>query len=302
MAPNGDKLRQDIRAGATYLSIGFWDVLSARVAEAVGADMLHNGSFCVAAVQGVPDVGVLTPAEQLELCYKVCDAVDKPVLLDFESGFGGPGQAAYWARHFERAGVSAIHVDDEAVQSCPWIPGAERRLRRKEAQETRETIARIADARQHGLAIIARTKTMFHTGTGRFLTTPEEDEERLRQYVEAGADMAFTPQHFVARGNSEGVRRLRASLGVPLMMQFNPPGYMNIDSSSSSLAQWKFDKLFGLGVAILSVPQVYPIAYKSFQDAVKEMVTKRSAQGFEDKMLSLAEVLELTRYRDFEPR
>jgi 2-methylisocitrate lyase-like PEP mutase family enzyme len=301
MPVSGAELGERLRAGDRLLSVGVWDVLSARVAEAAGIDMVAPQSFQVAAGWGLPDVGVLNPSDLLGLCARVATAVELPVLVDFESGFGGPGQAAYWARLFERAGVAAVHVDDCAEShSCPWLPGAEARVERRDPAETEAVIAAVVEARREGLLVVARAKTLFDTGSGDFRSAVEDDLRRLERYVAAGADAVFVPSHLVRDGDLDALPRLRERLGVPLLVQYNPPGYLDA-AAPGGLATLPFEAIFAAGASIVNLPQVYPAAYRALREDLEAMRRDGSAVRLGGRMMALPELLDLLRYRDFAP-
>jgi 2,3-dimethylmalate lyase len=152
-------LRERLRAGDNLVSIGAWDVLSAKVIERTGFDMAALQSFQWAAGWGLPDLGVGKPSDLLQLTMKMTGEVAIPVLVDFEEGYDSPGHAAYWTRQFERAGAAALHVDDKGpAHMCPWLPGSESKIQVSPAKHTVDIIRAMADARRGDLVIVARTQ------------------------------------------------------------------------------------------------------------------------------------------------
>lgn len=295
------RLRERIDAGDRLISMGAWDVLSAKVIERAGYDMVGLQSFQWSAGWGLPDLGITTPSDLVTLTFRMAGEITIPIMVDFEEGYGSPGHAAYWAREFERAGASALHVDDKGpVHMCPWLPGSENRIEVSPPEFTAEIIAAMARARREDVVIIARTQVKAADPA----TLEREQNRRLRMYIEAGADVVYAPKYATMSNDLSKLKSFIASINVPVLAQFNPPGfiegYIPLGATDGlSIADRSFAELFDCGVRIINSPQVYPIAYQALSEALDEIRTVGSLQPVRNRMMSFAKVLELLGYKRF---
>ena len=87
------------------LSVGVWDALSALLAERAGFELLFLSGFAVAGTRlGEPDFGLLTQTEMLETARRVIGAVKVPVIVDGDTGHGGPLNVQRLVRELVGAG------------------------------------------------------------------------------------------------------------------------------------------------------------------------------------------------------
>lgn len=176
-------LRQMIAAGPAVVAPGAFDCISARMVESAGFSAVYvTGSGVSMSVMGAPDVGVISFAEMLDRIRRICDVVSIPVIADADTGYGGPLNVMRTVIEYERAGVSAIQIEDqEWPKRCGHEPG-----RRIVAAE--EMVARIQAAcaarRDPDFCIIARTDSRSSEGL-------DEALRRGKLYRQAGADVVF---------------------------------------------------------------------------------------------------------------
>ena len=176
------RLRDLLKRDEIVVAAGAYDGVSAKVVEQAGFPAVYITGFGLeASVLGAPDVGMLSFAEILDRASKISSAVSVPTVLDAEAGFGGPIQVARAVREFEKAGVAAIHIEDQLMpKKCGSIAT-------KTVIPVAEGVAKIkaaVDARTDpDFLIIARTDAD--------VVSVEEIIERCHRYLEAGADMVF---------------------------------------------------------------------------------------------------------------
>ena len=302
MAQSGTQLRERLARGERIVAMGAWDVLSAKIMQRSGIGMLSLNSFALSSVAGVPDVGLRTATDLLDITFKMAGEVDLPLVLDIEQGFGsGPGHAAYWAREFERAGAAAVLIDDKGpVQSCGWLPGAAARISVGPVAETAAKVRAMAEARRDGLVIVVRCSL----GSGAAFDADEE-MRRLHAYAEAGADMLYAPKHATMANDLDRLRRARDELGKPLFVQFNPPGYIKAyvpagSPDGRSIADRSYAELFEAGASVIHCPQIYPVVYRALLEVLREIMADGSLRPAGPRMLSFDELLDLVGYRDFQ--
>lgn len=176
------RLRVLLSRGDSVIAPGAYDGLSARLVEIAGFEAVYASGGAIARSTALPDIGLLSFSEVLERIEKIVDACDLPVIGDADTGFGGAANVQRTVRAFEKAGVAALHLED---QSFPKRCG---HLDDKTLIDVAEMCSKIRIARQAlrdpDLVIIARTDAIAVEGF-------EAALNRAQRYVEAGADMIF---------------------------------------------------------------------------------------------------------------
>ena len=295
------KLREKLAKGGNLVAMGTWDVLSAKVIERAGFDIAALQSFQWAAGWGLPDLAIATPSDLVTLTSRMAGEVDIPILVDMEEGFGSSGHAAYWAREFERAGAAAVHVDDKGpVHMCPWLPGSEAKIQVSSAEHTAEIIHSMAKHRRDDLVIVARCQVRSKNG----VDNTDEEIRRLKMYIEAGADVAFSPKTPTMSNDLAKLKKAVAQIPAPVLLQINIPGYIadyvpKGANDGKSIADRSFQEIFDTGVRIINSPQMYTVAYKALADALAGIRKEGSLQPARNATLAFQEVLDLVGFNRF---
>ncbi len=162
---------------------GVYDGLTATLAAAAGFEALYLSGAAVAYTRlGRPDIGLATMTEMAETMALIRDRVGLPVIIDADTGHGNALNAQRTMRVFERAGASALQVEDQSFpKRCGHL--ADKSL--VPAGEMAGKIAAMADARaSDATLIIARTDAIAVEGF-------EAALERAEIYLAAGADALF---------------------------------------------------------------------------------------------------------------
>ena len=104
---------------------GLYDALGARLVEQAGFDAVYMTGFGTAAsLLGRPDVGLLALAEMVDNARRIAQAVEVPVIADADTGYGNAINVIRTVREYERAGVAAIHLEDQvSPKSCGHMDG-----------------------------------------------------------------------------------------------------------------------------------------------------------------------------------
>jgi 2-methylisocitrate lyase-like PEP mutase family enzyme len=195
------------RAGGDPLILpGVPDALGARVIEALGFEAAYiTGAGVTNARLGVPDLGLITLTELADTVEGVRAAVSIPIVVDADTGFGGPLNVRRTVQTLERRGANAIQLEDqEFPKRCGHFAG-------KEVIPAAEMVAKLhaaLDARgSDSLLIIARTDARQMLGLRAAL-------ERAELYREAGADVIFVEAPQSTDELAEIGRRLEGPLLV----------------------------------------------------------------------------------------
>jgi 2-methylisocitrate lyase-like PEP mutase family enzyme len=178
------RLRSRVLTGSSPLLLpGAPDAMTARMLEDLGAEAVYvSGAGISNTFLGMPDVGLLTLTELVSHVSAMRDAVELPLVVDADTGFGNAMNVRRTIRALERAGVSAIQLEDQVMpKRCGHFVGKTVVT----AEEMTQKIYSAADSRNDdNLLIIARTDARAEHGL-------EEACARARAYLEAGADIAF---------------------------------------------------------------------------------------------------------------
>ncbi len=170
------------RPTATVLP-GAPNALTARLVEDVGFEAVYvTGAGIANTFLGVPDIGLLTLTELCEHVGAIREAVDIPLIVDADTGFGNAVNVWRTVRALERAGANAIQIED---QTFPKRCGHFADKSVIDADEMADKIAAACDARRDaGTLIVARTDARYQFGL-------DEACRRGNLYREAGADLVF---------------------------------------------------------------------------------------------------------------
>lgn len=198
-------LRASLAGPGIVVAPGAFDGITARLVETAGFPAVYvTGSGISMSMLGAPDVGLMSYAEVEERVRQIADIVDIPVIADADTGYGGPLNVIRSVRGLERAGVSAIQIED---QEWPKKCGHEAGRRLVDVAEMVGRIKAAVDARvDPDLVIIARTDARTEEGI-------EEALDRACHFAEAGADVLFVE----SPESEDEMRRINERLSMPTM-------------------------------------------------------------------------------------
>jgi len=185
---------------------GAFNALSAKVIEDLGYEAIYvTGAGVTNMWFAMPDQGFMGLAEIADHTARIRDAVNVPLLVDADTGFGNALNVYHTVRTLERAGADCIQLEDQvAPKRCGHFSG-------KEVISTEEAVSKIkaaVDARRDpDLLIMARTDAAATQGF-------EAAVERAQKFAEAGADILFVE----AVTTAEEVRELPRRLSKPQLM------------------------------------------------------------------------------------
>jgi 2-methylisocitrate lyase-like PEP mutase family enzyme len=194
----------DARRGV--LVPGAFNALSARVVADLGFEALYvTGAGVTNMWFGLPDQGFMGLSDIADHTARIRDAVELPLIVDADTGFGNALNVRHTVRTLERAGADCIQLEDQvAPKRCGHFSG-------KEVVSTEEAVSKIkaaVDARQdQDLLVMARTDAAAIHGF-------DAAVERAQKYAEAGADSLFVE----AVTREEDVRALPQRLAAPQLM------------------------------------------------------------------------------------
>ena len=185
---------------------GAFNALSAKVVADLGFQAIYvTGAGVTNMWFGMPDQGFMGLAEIADHTARIRDAVELPLIVDADTGFGNALNVYHSVRTLERAGADCIQLEDQvAPKRCGHFSG-------KEVISTEEAVSKIkaaVDARRDpDLLIMARTDAAATHGF-------EAAVERAQKFAEAGADILFVE----AVTTADEIRALPQRLAKPQLM------------------------------------------------------------------------------------
>ncbi|WP_096663488.1 isocitrate lyase/PEP mutase family protein [Polaromonas sp. AET17H-212] len=224
------QLRALAEARRGVLVPGAFNALSARVIEDLGFEAIYvTGAGVTNMWLGLPDQGFMGLAEIADHTARIRDAVQLPLIVDADTGFGNALNVRHTVRVLERAGADCIQLEDQvAPKRCGHFAG-------KEVISCEEMVGKIkaaVDARHDpDLLIMARTDACAVHGF-------EAAIERAHKFGEAGADILFVE----AVTTADEIRALPQRLPKPQLMNMVIGGKTPIFGT---------DELAGLGYGIV---------------------------------------------------
>ena len=176
------RLRELIRAGVVVVAPGVYDGLSAKLVARAGFPAAYATGGGIARSMGYPDLGLLSVSEIVDRLANIVEHAGIPIIADADTGYGNALNARRAVREFERAGVAALHLEDQTFpKRCGHYDD-------KSVVSTVEMSQKLRAARDAmsdpDIVLIARTDALAIEGLDAAI-------ERAHAYADAGADVIF---------------------------------------------------------------------------------------------------------------
>src|SRR6266568_1889729 len=269
------RLRELITQGAVMIP-GVPNAAMARQVERAGfAAVYISGAGMANSTAGVPDIGLLTLTEVVQLAGYVANAVDIPAIVDADTGFGGAENVARTVRELERAGLAGCHIEDqEFPKRCGHLAG-------KDLVDVDEMVGKIRAAlearRDPDFLIVARAD-------GRSVEDFDSTVKRARSYVGAGADAIF-PE---ALQSADEFRDFAKEIKAPLLANMTEFGKSPLLS---------FQELSDFGYRMVIFPMsAFRVAIKASEKFLRALKKSGTQKDWIDEMQTRQEVYELLDY------
>jgi methylisocitrate lyase len=272
----GEKFRAAVEEEKPLQVAGAINAYTARLAEATGFKALYlSGGGVAANSLGMPDLGISTMEDVLIDARRITDATTLPLLVDIDTGWGGAFNIARTIRQMIRAGVAAVHIEDQVGQKrCGHRPGKEL----VPATEMVDRIKAAVDARtDEQFVLMARTDALANEGLAAAI-------ERAQAYVAAGADMIFAEAVTELAQYTE----FRKAVGVPILANVTEFGRTPL---------WTRDELAAAGVDII----LYCCgAYRAMNAAALKVYEAIRTEGTQKSVVPLMQSrADLYKYLDY---
>lgn len=206
---------------------GAFNAMSAQVIADLGFEAIYvTGAGVTNMWLGMPDQGFMGLTDIANHTARIRDAVELPLLVDADTGFGNAVNTYHTVRTLERAGADCIQLEDQVnPKRCGHFSG-------KDVISTEEMLGKIkaaVDARRDaGTLIMARTDAAAVHGF-------DAAVERAQRFEEAGADILFVE----AVTSTQQIRSLPQRLHRPQLINMVLGGKTPI-ASADELGAWGF--------------------------------------------------------------
>ncbi len=274
------RLRELLGQPGPVVAPGVYDGISARVAERAGFPAAFiSGAAVTASVLGYPDVGLQTMPEILNQSRNMARAVDIPLLIDVDTGYGNALNLMRAVREFESAGLAGIFFEDQTFpKRCGHFEG-------KKVIAVEEMVVKIKAAcetrRDGDFVIVARTDSRALHGLDHAI-------ERGKAFAEAGADLVFVE----ALLSEEEMRSAAHAIPVPLQANMSEAGKTPV---------LPIDTLYEMGFKLISYSGLLQrTAIRGMLDVLGILQRKGTTMpAYPERICSLVERSEILGLQDF---
>jgi 2-methylisocitrate lyase-like PEP mutase family enzyme len=201
----GARLRAVLDSEELLIAPGVFDGISANIVRSMGFRAGYlTGAGVAASGFGLPDIGLVTGSEMAERASMVAGVLgDVPLIADADTGYGEPLHVVRTVKAYEKAGVAAIQLEDQAFpKRCGHLPDKQIITEGEYLQK----LAAALDTRTDAL-IIARTDARAVLGLNAAI-------DRANAYAQAGADIVFVE----APLSAEEVEQVAKEIDAPLLI------------------------------------------------------------------------------------
>ena len=275
-----DALAQQNSSNQPLQIVGAINAYTAMMATEVGHKALYlSGAGVANASYGLPDLGMTSLDNVLEDASRITNAVDTPLLVDIDTGWGGAFNIAQTIKKMQRAGVAAVHIEDQVAQKrCGHRPN-------KEIVSTSEMVDRLKaalDAKTDpDFVVMARTDALSVEGL-------EAAVERAVAFQEAGADMIFAE----ALTDIEMYRKFTDVLDIPVLANMTEFGQTDLYTT---------EQLYKVGVEMVLYPlSAFRAMNKAALNVYQHLLKDGTQENVVDTMQTRMELYDFLNYHQFE--
>jgi methylisocitrate lyase len=272
------QLRESLASGRLLRFPGAISPLTAVLIEELGFDGVYVSGAALSADLALPDIGLTTLSEVADRGEQIAGASNLPTIIDADTGFGEPLNAARTVQALEARGLAGCHLEDQVnPKRCGHLDG-------KTVVPTDEMVRRVRAAvsarRDPNFVICARTDVRAIEGLDAAI-------DRAKAYVDAGADMIF-PEALVDEAE---FARFRAAVDVPLLANMTEFGKSELLSAKT---------LESLGINLVIYPvTLLRLAMGAIEDGLRTILAEGTQASIVPKMQTRKRLYELLHYDDY---
>tara|TARA_Y100000588_G_scaffold251153_1_gene265670 strand:- start:1447 stop:2331 length:885 start_codon:yes stop_codon:yes gene_type:complete len=276
----GKDLRKAIQVESPLQVVGVTNPYHGVMAQSAGFIALYlSGSGVATSSYGLPDLGMTTLDNVLGDVRRVVAAVDLPLLVDVDTGWGGAFMIARTMKEMARAGAAGVHIEDQVQDKrCGHRPGKQI----VSSIEMQDRLKAAADAKEYeDFVLMARTDAIAIEGV-------DAAVERAVDYVESGADMLFAE----AVTELADYKKFRDATGVPVLANLTEFG---------KTPAFTLDELARVGVDIALYPlTAFRAANKAAENVFRILRTEGTQAKIIDNLQTRDELYDYIHYQAYE--
>ncbi|MER8059095.1 MULTISPECIES: methylisocitrate lyase [unclassified Streptomyces] len=271
-------LRQRLAQNRLLMMPGALNPLSARLIQDTGFEAAYLSGAVLAADLGLPDIGLTTATEIAARAQQTTRATDLPVLIDADTGFGEPMNAARTVQLMEDAGLAGLHLEDQVnPKRCGHLDGKSVVARE---EMTRRLRAAVDARRDPDFLLMARTDARAVEGLDAAI-------DRAKAYADAGADAIF-PE---ALADEREFEAFREAVDVPLLANMTEFG-------KSRLLDARTLENLGYDIALYPVT-LLRLAMGAVEDGLRTLAAEGTQESLLPRMQTRSRLYELLGYADY---
>jgi methylisocitrate lyase len=279
--PAGEKraaFRTGLASGKLLRFPGAFSPLSAMLIARHGFEGVYVSGAVISADLGLPDIGLTTLTEVAGRAGQIARVTALPALVDADTGFGEPMNAARTVQVLEDAGVAGMHIEDQVnPKRCGHLDGKDVVDRDTAVQRIK---AAVAARRDPAFVVAARTDAAAVNGI-------EDAIERAKAYADAGADLIF-PE---AMANEADFARFRAAIDTPILANMTEFG-------KSTLLDARTLETLGVNVVIYPVT-LLRLAMHAADAGLAAIAAHGTQEGLLDQMQHRRDLYALLDYEAY---
>lgn len=270
--------REQLASGRLLRMPGAINPYSARLIQEAGFEAVYLSGAVLAAELALPDIGLTSSTEIAARAQQIARVTDLPALIDADTGFGEPMNAARTVQLMEDAGLAGLHLEDQVnPKRCGHLDGKTLVGREDMVRKVRAA----ADARRDpDFLLMARTDARGPEGL-------EAAIDRAKAYVDAGADAVF-PEALADEGEFEA---FRAAVDVPLLANMTEFG-------KGPLLDTATLESLGYNIALYPVT-LFRLAMGAVEDGLRTLAADGSQQALLPRMQTRSRLYEVLGYEEY---
>ncbi|WP_406485189.1 methylisocitrate lyase [Streptomyces microflavus] len=270
--------REQLASGRLLRMPGAINPYSARLIQEAGFEAVYLSGAVLAAELALPDIGLTSSTEIAARAQQIARVTDLPALIDADTGFGEPMNAARTVQLMEDAGLAGLHLEDQVnPKRCGHLDGKTLVAREDMVRKVRAA----ADARRDpDFLLMARTDARGPEGL-------EAAIDRAKAYVDAGADAVF-PEALADEGEFEA---FRAAVDVPLLANMTEFG-------KGPLLDTATLESLGYNIALYPVT-LFRLAMGAVEDGLRTLAADGGQQALLPWMQTRSRLYEVLGYEEY---
>ncbi|MFD4276715.1 methylisocitrate lyase [Streptomyces cyaneofuscatus] len=270
--------REQLASGRLLRMPGAVNPYSARLIQEAGFEAVYLSGAVLAAELALPDIGLTSSTEIAARAQQIARVTDLPALIDADTGFGEPMNAARTVQLMEDAGLAGLHLEDQVnPKRCGHLDGKTLVGREEMVRKVRAAV----DARRDpDFLLMARTDARGPEGLDAAI-------DRAKAYVDAGADAVF-PEALADEAEFEA---FRAAVDVPLlanMTEFGKGPLLDVATLEN----------LGYNIALYPVT-LFRLAMGAVEDGLAALAADGTQQALLPRMQTRSRLYEVLGYEEY---